>query len=209
MKERTAFSVPRRNGGFTLLEVLISLVLLSIILGAIYSTFFLSDRAIEGMDESLLRLRESRMAVDAMAREIESIPQLSRQDNPGPAFKVEDRDLYGKEASRFSFRSFSPLLPGLSSITYYVKEKDGKQSLFKKIVPAYKPEVPGQEGAEMIEDIGSFTVEVRNDNDWVKTWDAAETGKIPEEIRFTITVKIKDRTVTLYESCSPKTGKVM
>jgi general secretion pathway protein J len=96
--------------GFTLIEVLLALVLLSVILGAIYSTFILSHKAMEGMDQSLVKLQECRMAIDAIRREIESISYTPGREKT--VFRIEDRDLYGKQASRFSFQTFSPLLPG-------------------------------------------------------------------------------------------------
>ncbi len=46
--------------GFTLIEMLLALALLSIVLGALYSTFFLSHRAMEGIDGGLVKLQECR-----------------------------------------------------------------------------------------------------------------------------------------------------
>jgi general secretion pathway protein J len=190
--------------GFTLLELLVSLALLSIILAAIYSTFFLSQKAIEGVDESLLKLQECRMTMDTMGREIDSIPY--KQGSKNSFVKIEDRDFFGRDASRITFTSFSPLVPGLSVISYYVEEKDGALTVFKKIKNA--SDTSGNpEGIEVIEKIEAFTVEVLNDGKWIKTWDAAETGKIPERIRVTVKITMKDRPVVLYETATPKIGQ--
>ncbi len=188
------------NRGFTLLELLIAVALLSVILAAVYSTFNLSHRAMEGMDESLLSLQESRSVMDTMTREVESLSY--GQSARFGVFKVEDKDLYGKQASRFTFTTFSPLVPGLSQVSYYVEEKEGKPALYKKIKPAYKTE--NVAGAELMEGIDSFSVEVRDGDKWVKTWDASGTKRALTEIRITLTVTLKGRPITLYETLKPR-----
>ena len=105
--------------GFTLLELLIAMVLFSIILAAIYGSFFLSYRAMTGLDESLLKLQECRTAIDVMTREGESI--LYKPGNASSLVKVEDKDFYGKQASRLTFTAFSPLSSGMALISYYVE----------------------------------------------------------------------------------------
>lgn len=190
------------KAGFTLMEVLVAFLILSILLGAIYSTFFLSHRAMEGMEESLLKLQECRMAMDILRREGDSV--VFSSDNERTVFKMEDRDIYGRQASRFTFTAFSPLIPGLSIISYYVEEEeDGKSTIFKRIHSTSQPNADGR-GAEVIEDVEAFLVEARDNDRWVKTWDALETKKIPEEFRITITVFIKERRVSIHETVRPK-----
>jgi prepilin-type N-terminal cleavage/methylation domain-containing protein len=58
--------------GFTLIEILISLALLTIVLGAIYSSFFSVQSALERFDSVSLKYHEARTALDIMRREIES-----------------------------------------------------------------------------------------------------------------------------------------
>ncbi|MEW6215210.1 MAG: type II secretion system protein GspJ [Nitrospirota bacterium] len=193
-------------GGFTLIEVLLAFTILSIILAVLYITFFLSHKAIDGIDESLLKLQESRMAIDIMSREVDSI--LYSAGNKNSVFKVEDRDIYGKQASRFIFTAFSPLVSGLSIISYYVEEKDGKLTIFKNLNSAYKPSFEGK-GVEVVEEVETFMVEVLDGNKWVRTWDASETEKIPEALRITITVLTKDRRVSIYETVRPKIGRTI
>ena len=192
--------------GFTLIEVLLALMLLSVILGAIYSTFLLSHKAMEGMDQSLVKLQECRMAIDAICREIESISYTPGREKT--VFRIEDRDLYGKQASRFSFQTFSPLLPGASLVSYHVEEADGKLNLLKEI-HSHRPSGTEEPGYEVIEEIESFLVEAKFQDSWVKTWDASDSKKVPEEIRITITALFKDRRLSIFERASPKMGKAI
>jgi general secretion pathway protein J len=192
--------------GFTLLELLIATALLAIILAALYSTFFLSRRAIDGLDGSLIKLQECRNALDVIGRETESL--LYSRTNSHSFFRLEDRDIYGKQASRLSFTAFSPLTYGLSTISYYVEEKDGVLTLYKKMENPYKPD-DAAKGVELIEGLGSFTAEVRQGDKWVKTWDTADTGAAPPEIRITITSIIKERPVSLFETVRPMIGGVI
>jgi general secretion pathway protein J len=192
--------------GFTLLELLIAMVLFSIILAAIYGSFFLSHRAMTGLDESLLKLQECRTAIDVMTREGESI--LYKSANASSLVKVEDKDFYGKQASRLTFTAFSPLSSGIELISYYVEEKDGVLTLFKKMDNPYKPDNTAK-GEELVEGVDSFAVEVNDGTKWVKTWDTSETKQAPAEIRITITAKIKDRPVSFFDTVRPKIGGVI
>jgi general secretion pathway protein J len=189
--------------GFTLLELLIATALLAIILGALYSTFFLSHKAIDGLDDSLVNLEGCRNALDVIGRESESL--FYKRTNTHSFFKLEDRDIYGKQASRLSFTAFSPLTYGLSTISYYVEEKDGVLTLYKKVENPYKTDDTAK-GVDLIDGVGAFTVEVKDGDKWVKTWDTGVTGNAPAEIRITITALLQGRPVSLFETVSPMIG---
>jgi len=191
------------NDGFTLLEVLIAVAIISVVLIAIYSTFMLSHRAIEGMDESLLKNLETRKAIDILKRELDAT--VYKGSDALTLLKIQDRDIYGKQAAQLTFTTFSPLRPGLSKISYYIEENDGKLSLFKKVSSPFDTEKT--EGVDIIEGLESFTVEALYNNTWVKTWDTDITMGVPDEIRISISVMMKGREVSFFDISQPRIGK--
>lgn len=176
------------SAGFTLIEVLIALAIASVVLTALYSVFFLSHRAVTAVDDSLVRIQEARSMVDILKREVEAA--LFEKEKKYTAFKIEDREFFGKQASRLTFTAFSTLKPGLVRFQYRVEEKDGSLLLHKVVDSAYVT----AEGSpiEIMETIDSFTVEAWYNNNWVRTWDSGLSGGIPEEVR--ISVKLRRET---------------
>jgi general secretion pathway protein J len=178
----------KRKNGFTLIEVLLAVAITAIIITALYSTFFLSRRAVDTVDDSLVKLQETRAVLDVMKREIESA--VYAREKPYTLFKLDDRDFYGKQASRMVVSTFTPLLPGISKITYTVEENDGKLMLMKKIDAAYGRPFDTR-GVPLMEDIEGFTVEAGYNDKWVKTWDSAVSNGVPDQIRISVKIRIK------------------
>ena len=189
--------------GFTLLEILIAVAILSVVLTAVYSTFFLSHKAIEGVDESMLKLQESRRAIDILRCELDSSYYDGTDANT--FLKIRDRDVFGKQASQVSFTAFSALQPGLSRISYFLEEKDGKLNLLKKIESPYRREET--EGIEIIEDLEGFSIEAKYNDTWVKTWDTDVNRDRPAELRIGLTIMIKGKKVTLSDVSKPRIGR--
>jgi general secretion pathway protein J len=191
--------------GFTLLEVLIAVAILSIVLTALYGTFFLSSKAMEDMDESMTKLQESRKAIDILRRELEAA--YYNDNNEKTFVKILDKDLYGKQATQLEFTAFTTIRPGLSKISYYMEEKDRKRTLFKKIGSSFGKEE--SEGTDIIEDLEEFTIEAKYQDKWVKTLDTGITKQIPDEIKISLSVMIKGRKVTLADMARPMYGKTI
>jgi general secretion pathway protein J len=190
--------------GFTLIEILVAVAILSVLLAAIYSTFFLSYKAIEGMDESMVKLQETRRALDILKRELDSTFYVPGDQST--FFRIVDRDVFGKQATRLELTAFSLPRPGVSKVTYFIEEKEGKLNLFKKLESPYGKEEA--EAVDIIEDMESFGIEAKHNDTWVKTWDTRINKDVPKEIRINLAVSIKGRTVTLSDISNPKIGKI-
>jgi prepilin-type N-terminal cleavage/methylation domain-containing protein len=186
--------------GFTLLEVLLAIAILSVILTALYSTFFLAQKALAGLDESLLGMHELRTALQSMELEAEA----AFPDDKYP-FTVKDRDIYGRQASVLSFSTFSLPGPGLSRVSYYVQENDGALTLYKEISPAYDENAEAL-SAPLIEGIESFTVEALDRGAWARTWN---NPGVPERLVVSITIRIKEKTFTMSETIIPRIGSTL
>lgn len=209
-----------RKNGFTLIEVLLSLVLLTIVLGVVYSSFFTVQRAIERFDGISLKYHEARTILDIIRREIDGAilkkSQLPDSDVNQTAFVIEDRDTFGKPTSRLRLASFSFKGSGLKTISYYVQETNENLVLIKEesypfMLSAKKNRAdasPGKEYAlEMIEGIEGFTIETLFNDKWIKTWDSKETGTLPEAVRFSIEFDDNGKKVKLTEYARPKIGR--
>ena len=111
----------------------------------------------------------------------------------------------GNRSSQLTFTAFSVLRPGLSRIDYYIEEKDKKLYLYKKVAsPFGKQET---EGAEIIEDLDAFAIEVRYNDKWIKIWDTDINKNMPDEVRISLSMMIKGRKVTLSDVSKPMIGK--
>ncbi len=191
--------------GFTLIEVLVSLTLLTVVLGAVYGSFFSVQRAIERFDNVSVRYHEARTTLDIIRREVEAaILKNPRQEDTldRATFEVKDRDVFGKTVSSMELTAFSFRGTGMSDVSYFVQENNRMLTLMKK----EKPPIIESEGytVDLIEGIESFTVEVLFNNKWVKTWNASDTRKLPAAVKVTVEFEDNDRIIKLSEYARPR-----
>lgn len=187
-----------RSAGFTLLEVLVSLALLAVIASALYGSYFTlfkgKETTIAGMEER----RAVRETLDQLRRELSSA--WLRQGMPATQFVVEDRDQFGKPASRLAFVTIaSPLAEGVPvsdqlAVEYAVEAtaeqlvlNRSAQDLHNSAKPLRYPQV---------EKIDGFLVECSPDGTkWVRSWDNAINSTMPKAVRVTLRVREGERTV--------------
>ena len=180
--------VERRGRGFTLIELVIAIAIMSMVLAALYSSFLLADRALVQVGESSLKLQESRAFVDTLKRELESIRYSP--DNSFCVFKINDRDFYGRQASSLTMTTTTPLMKGLAKINYAIEERDGSLVITKSMVSAFSQEAE-ESRVDIVEDIESFTLQAKYQDLWVKTWDSSLSKNAPAEVKITLTMRMK------------------
>jgi type II secretion system protein J len=194
------------KSGFTLIEILVSLTLLTIVLGAVYGSFFSVQRALERFDNVSLKYHDTRTALDIMRREVESAliknSNSKEKDVPKLSFIIKDRDVFGKSTSYLNLSAYSFRGTGLHTVSYFVEEKEGKLNLMKSEAPAALPAEEYE--LEIIEGIESFTVETLYNRKWVRTWDTENTGRLPESIRIHIEFDDNGKMVEMTEYAKPK-----
>jgi general secretion pathway protein J len=198
--------VVKDRGGFTLIELLVAFAIFSVIVSALYGTFFVAHRAVRYTEDSLLRLHEMRSALLSLRRELEAAVPGGEGEG---AFVLKDRDIYGRQASRLSFETFGTPLEAAARVSYYALEEEGtgRVSLYKKLHHAWEEGEAARE-AEVLEEIESFSVEINSkerfgEDGWLRTWDDAA---MPGFVRITISAPVGEGTVTLTETVRPVAG---
>lgn len=188
-----------RNNGFTLLEVLIAVVLLGILAGALYGSYFGVVRARERSAAGMESRRELGATLDLIRREVSS-SMYSRTDKR-LRLVVEDRDNFGVPSSTLELTTLAPPADmsrsesGIVVVRYRMAEKDKKLTLTRQerdLVfdgPAAVPAYP------QMERISAFLVECHDGSKWVKSWDTSINGTLPKSLRVTVQVEEEGRPV--------------
>ncbi|MBF0336719.1 MAG: prepilin-type N-terminal cleavage/methylation domain-containing protein [Nitrospirae bacterium] len=199
--------------GFTLVEVLVAVSLFSVISLALYNTYFLSERAIGGMDDYMWKLQESRELFETMRKEVESSFYSTNKDMG--RFRVIDRDIRAQQTSGIYMTTFAGAGTSYKHVAYYVEEQTNKKlSLYKSVQPSGVNIPPVK--VEVVDNIRDFTVEVFDDSAAniepgvadpkvaVKTWDTVINARMPTYIRTTLTIYLRGAPLTLSETFYPR-----
>lgn len=199
----------KRGRGFTLIELVIAIAIMSVVLAALYSSFLLAARTVVQVDESSLKLQESRAFVDTLKRELESA-RYSR-DNDFCVFKMDDRDFHGRQASFLTMTTTTPLMKGLAKINYAIEERNRSLVITKSMASVFSRETE-ENKVDLVEDIESFTLQAKYQDAWVKTWNSSLSKNAPAEVKITLTMRMKSNkeeasSAALFSIC--ETAKLM
>lgn len=198
-----------RNKGFTLLEVLIAVVLLSILAGALYGSYFGVVRARERAAEGMESRRELGATLDLIRREFSSA--VYNRTDKRLHFVVEDRDNFGVPSSTLELTTLAPPSAGLArgesgivTVRYRMVQKDQKRALIRQerdLVFAGPEAMPGY---PQMERISAFLVECYDGSKWVKSWDSAINGALPKSLKVTVRVEEDGKPVEFWVLATPR-----
>ncbi|MBC8018922.1 MAG: prepilin-type N-terminal cleavage/methylation domain-containing protein [Verrucomicrobia bacterium] len=196
-----------RNNGFTLLEILIAVVLLGILAGALYGSYFGVVQARERSAAGMESRRELGATLDLIRREVSSAMYISTDKRL--RFVVEDRDNFGVPSSTLELTTLAPSDPsrkesGIVVVQYRMAEKDKKRILTRQerdLVfdgPAAVPAFP------QMERISAFLVECYDGSKWGKTWDTSINHVLPKQVRVTVQIEEEGRPVEFSVYAAPR-----
>ncbi len=191
--------------GFTMVELLVAVSVLSMICLLIYSAFAGMKRSRDGLQRINDRYREGRLAMQRIARELQSA-YLSKHQPINPQFAVRQTAFVGRmgtPADRVDFNSFSGRRLDRDShesdqieISYFGSpdpEQNGVTDLARRVdkSPDLEPDRGGRVDV-LATDIDLFHLEYLDPmtGQWVETWDTTQAvgqaDRMPLQVRVVL-----------------------
>lgn len=203
-RSRLKHSGVRGSGGFTLIEVLVALALVSAIIAALYGSFFSVLRGRDAIDSSLERSREVGRFLDTFTKEVSSA--FYKDGNKASLLIGENRDSSGRPASSIVFTAFTyPVIKegasggDLLAVRYFTEtDRGGKMTLYKEAWDAYRGEKLSMK-LPVIEEIEGFEVSFLSGNGWAKAWDTSLEKRLPTAIKAVVAIK-EEGAITKYRA---------
>jgi len=197
---------PARQGGFTLLEVMIATAILALMMVIAWSATSGAIRTKRGYQATQERYREVRVAMNRIARDL-SMAYVSANEDRN---QLEPRTFFVGESSgdfdtlRFSAFAHTPLYADApesdqAAVAYYGAadpEDRGKTNLMRRETRRPGNErwdaLPGDADV-VLRDVVKFECKYWNvqTREWTETWSTQNTDggapKVPDRVRFTVT----------------------
>ncbi len=187
------WSVTRRTGAFTLVEVMIAMAMLTIILSAVYSSWWAVVRSSKIGMETAIEVQRSRMAIRSLVDSLLCV-QMYGGNATLYAFESEAKNDY-------SYLSFVARLPAsfpssglfgdnvMRRVTFDVEAgDDGNNHLVMSQMPLLQQENVDQKPytVTLSKNVNTFILEFwdAKANDWTTEW--LQTNQLPKFVRVTL-----------------------
>jgi len=185
--------------GFTLLELVISLTIVSLVAVLVYTTLNIGARAAQSGETRSIENQRVRAALSLITRHLKSAYPLSLQGEDG-AFVY----FFG-ESAELSFVSGAGRSEagGLEKVTYFLRDNDGRRSLWVRTsAPALPADLlNNREGSlrqesEVLPNVEAIAWEylsrsqqelnnrLQPREEWTNRWDGQKERSLPAAIRF-------------------------
>lgn len=171
------------RNGFTLIEILVALAIAAVVIGSAYTLLFTVKKGTAGIYEKMREKEKAFNLLSMVRKEVESIYYSRDTDYTG--IKIEERDFYGKPASRVTFTCF--FRGGIKVISYAVEEdKDNRLNIIKTISDVIKGGKPVK--ITVLKDVEGFRAQVL-DKGYDKVYDSAKLKKAPKDVKISLLLK--------------------
>ena len=171
------------KNGFTLLEILVALAIAAIVIGSAYTLLFTVKKGTAGIYERMQEKEKAFNLLSMVRKEVESIYYSRDTDYTG--IKIEEKDYYGKPASRLTFTCF--FRDGLKVISYFVEEdEDNRLNIIKTIADVIKGGKPVK--ITILRDVEGFRAQVL-DEGYDKVYDSTKLNRVPKDVKISLLLK--------------------
>ena len=192
----------RSARGFTLLELLISLTLMSLVTLGVYAALSFGANAIERGESRSIENQRVRAALSLIVRKLKSAyPLMLLVDGKRLVYFFGD-----EEELRFVASADRPEIGGLEKVSYFIKEEDGARELWMRISAPTLPADLAEERegslsleAEVLSDVDELVWEYfgqrQNEDEeaWHESWSGEEEPKLPQAVRLSWRATPSDR----------------
>ncbi len=174
---------PGNRNGFTLIEILVALAIAAVVIGSAYTLLFTVKKGTANVYEKMREKEKAFNLLSMVRKEVESIYYSRDTDYTG--LKIEEKDFYGKPASRLTFTCF--FRDGVKVISYAVEEdKDNRLNLVKTISDVIRGGKPVK--ITVLKDVDGFRAQVL-DEGYDKVYDSTKLKKVPKDVKISLFLK--------------------
>jgi len=171
------------RNGFTLIEILVALAIAAVVIGSAYTLLFAVKKGTASVYERMQEKEKAFNLLSMVRKEVESIYYSNDTDYTG--IKIEEKDFYGKPASRLTFTCF--FRDGIKVISYGVEEdKDNRLNIIKTIADVIKGSKPVK--ITVLKDVEGFSARVL-DEGYDKVYDSTKLKKVPKAVKISLLLK--------------------
>lgn len=178
------------EAGFTLLEIIISLCLLSSLLLALYSVFFPILKSTANIEADLERLKRLSRFLDTFMMEGRSV--YFNASNNRTLFEGNIRFSGGRDSTSLAFTAFRFSSYGftgdLRGIKYYVQVGPEGHALYKEMWDPYALEKGVSMKVSVLEGIEGLDFSFYNCKEWTKVWNASIEHRLPCAMKLTVSM---------------------
>lgn len=179
-----------KRQGFTLIELMVALTILSLSMGAIYLSFSSGLSAWERGEETMATFQAMRRTLELLTREIRS--SYTSPGNKEIKLVGLDRQSAGNDTDELTYFTLSGPRPngriGLYRIKYYLAKETGAThySLYREELPSIGKFILGEKVTQpLLREVSGLNFRYYRGDKWEDSW---HSTALPGKIKITITL---------------------